>query len=75
MRKVDGVTNDGKAPCKNCTDRCFNCHSTCADYLKYREAMEEVYKARVFDVIARKTNNSNYVRSREDLIHRSKYGY
>ena len=31
------VTGDNmKAPCKDCNERCLNCHSACEDYLKYR---------------------------------------
>jgi hypothetical protein len=23
------------SPCKNCTDRCIGCHTTCGDYAEY----------------------------------------
>lgn len=25
-----------KAPCKDCNERCLNCHSACEEYFKYR---------------------------------------
>lgn len=28
------------APCKNCTDRCIGCHTTCGDYAIYKQELE-----------------------------------
>lgn len=28
------------SPCKDCTDRCMGCHSTCGDYAEYKQALE-----------------------------------
>ena len=27
-------------PCKNCTDRCIGCHTTCGDYAIYKQELE-----------------------------------
>jgi len=29
------------SPCKDCTDRCMGCHSTCGDYAEYKRALED----------------------------------
>lgn len=29
------------SPCKDCTDRCIGCHSTCGDYAIYKQKLEE----------------------------------
>lgn len=29
------------SPCKDCTDRCMGCHSTCGDYAEYKQALED----------------------------------
>lgn len=29
------------SPCKDCTDRCIGCHSTCGDYAEYKQALED----------------------------------
>ncbi|MCR4889157.1 MAG: hypothetical protein K5979_08290 [Ruminococcus sp.] len=29
------------SPCKDCTDRCIGCHSTCGDYKLYRAEIEK----------------------------------
>jgi hypothetical protein len=29
-----------KSPCKNCTDRCIGCHTTCGDYAEYKQELE-----------------------------------
>ena len=29
-----------QSPCKDCTDRCIGCHSTCGDYKLYRADMD-----------------------------------
>ena len=31
----------GKAPCMNCTKRKLNCHSTCENYLEFREKLTQ----------------------------------
>lgn len=38
--------NEGnfKAPCLNCQDRHFKCHSGCVKYLEYKKAIEEFNK-------------------------------
>ena len=41
-----------KAPCKDCSERCLNCHSDCEEYFKYRR---EIMKASVA-----KYNESNH---------------
>lgn len=28
------------SPCKNCTDRCIGCHTTCGDYAEYKQELE-----------------------------------
>lgn len=28
------------SPCKNCTDRCIGCHTTCGDYAIYKQELE-----------------------------------
>lgn len=28
------------SPCKNCTDRCIGCHTTCGDYAEYKCELE-----------------------------------
>jgi hypothetical protein len=28
------------SPCKNCTDRCIGCHTTCGDYAEYKHELE-----------------------------------
>lgn len=28
------------SPCKDCTDRCMGCHTTCGDYAIYKQALE-----------------------------------
>lgn len=33
-----------KAPCKDCSERCLNCHSVCEEYFQYRY---EIMKASV----------------------------
>ena len=35
-----------KAPCKNCNNRSSTCHSTCYDYLQYREEHQKSYEQR-----------------------------
>lgn len=29
------------SPCKDCTDRCIGCHSTCGDYAIYKQKLED----------------------------------
>ena len=41
-----------KAPCKDCNERCLNCHSACEEYYQYRY---EIMKASVA-----KYNDSNH---------------
>lgn len=41
-----------KAPCKDCSKRCLNCHSACEEYFQYRR---EIMKASVV-----KYNDSNH---------------
>lgn len=41
-----------KAPCKDCSERCLNCHSVCEEYFQYRR---EIRKASVA-----KYNDSNH---------------
>lgn len=41
-----------KAPCKDCSERCLNCHSACEEYFKYRQ---EIIKQSVS-----KYNDSNH---------------
>lgn len=41
-----------KAPCKDCNERCLNCHSVCEEYFQYRR---EIMKASVA-----KYNDSNH---------------
>lgn len=41
-----------KAPCKDCSERCLNCHSYCEEYFQYRY---EIMKASVA-----KYNDSNH---------------
>lgn len=41
-----------KAPCKDCFERCLNCHSVCGDYLIYRY---EIMKASIVEY-----NDSNH---------------
>ena len=28
------------SPCKNCTDRCIGCHTTCGDYAEYTRELD-----------------------------------
>lgn len=28
------------SPCKECTDRCIGCHTTCGDYAEYKQELE-----------------------------------
>jgi len=28
------------SPCKDCTDRCIGCYSTCGDYAEYKQTLE-----------------------------------
>ena len=35
---VDGVKN---APCNNCADRCYKCHSVCEKYILYKEIIKK----------------------------------
>lgn len=30
------IGDNMKAPCKDCSERCLNCHSVCKEYFKYR---------------------------------------
>lgn len=41
-----------KAPCKDCNERCLNCHSSCEEYFQYRY---EIMKASVAEY-----NDSNH---------------
>lgn len=41
-----------KAPCKNCSKRCLNCHSVCEEYFQYK------YKIMKASVV--KYNDSNH---------------
>ena len=41
-----------KAPCKDCNERCLNCHSACEEYFQYRY---EIMKASVAEY-----NDSNH---------------
>ena len=29
------------SPCKDCTDRCIGCHTTCGDYAEYKQTLEQ----------------------------------
>lgn len=46
------IGDNMKAPCKNCSERCLNCHSACEEYFQYRY---EIMKASVV-----KYNDSNH---------------
>lgn len=46
------IGDNMKAPCKNCSKRCLNCHSVCEEYIQYRQ---EIIKASVV-----KYNDSNH---------------
>lgn len=35
------VSATAMSPCKDCTDRCIGCHSTCGDYAEYKKKLEE----------------------------------
>ncbi len=37
------------APCKDCEKRKIGCHSSCDDYLKFREWLDDVKKAEKLD--------------------------
>ena len=34
--------------CKNCTDRCIGCHTTCGDYAIYKQELEKRGCVKVF---------------------------
>lgn len=34
------------APCKDCPNRVVGCHSTCEQYIKYKEEQESVRRSR-----------------------------
>jgi len=38
--QVDASANRIMSPCKNCTDRCIGCHTTCGDYAIYKQELE-----------------------------------
>lgn len=46
------IGDNMKAPCKDCNERCLNCHSVCEEYFQYRR---EIMKASVV-----KYNDSNH---------------
>lgn len=39
------------APCKNCEDRKFNCHSKCERYLAFAEYRKRINKAKLKETI------------------------
>lgn len=61
-----------KAPCKDCSERCLNCHSACEEYLQYRC---EIMKASVTEhnVSSHKAYVSEACRRMKKR--RKKYGY
>lgn len=53
------------SPCKNCTKRVLHCHSTCEEYLVYKDKKKEENTARgIYD------NNRNIAK---ESINRSKH--
>ena len=40
-----------KAPCKDCSERCLNCHSACEEYFKYRYEIMKASVAKYNDLI------------------------
>lgn len=46
------IGDNMKAPCKDCFERCLNCHSACEEYFQYRY---EIMKASVAEY-----NDSNH---------------
>lgn len=61
-----------KSPCKDCSERCLNCHSACEEYFKYRY---KIMKASVADYNV--SNHKTYVSEacRRMKKSRKKYGY
>ena len=45
-----------KAPCKDCIERCLNCHSVCEEYFKYRREIMKASDAKYND-----SNHKAYV--------------
>lgn len=45
-----------KAPCKDCSERCLNCHSVCEEYFQYRREIMKASDAKYND-----SNHKAYV--------------
>lgn len=57
---------DGKkSPCKGCDKREVGCHSTCEDYISFREAAEALREKIAFEKA--KSYGSSYFSTRKEL--------
>lgn len=57
--------SDGKVPCKGCDKREIGCHSTCKDYISFKEEAEALREKIKFEKA--KSYGSSYFSTRKEL--------
>lgn len=56
------------APCKDCTDRCVNCHSKCSKYAEYKESLYNAHSEYIKSIKAERLGSLSEIEVRQRTI-------